>query len=174
MKKETIRNTCLALALLSGLLAAGCEPSDSKAIMVGKVDTAALLQEDPDYQSMSIEYIKQQTDIRRSLVEKMRDAGEDKKKIQALQEEYMKKQEAFDAEWKTKTEKFLEKRHDTIRETAASIAKRKKIDLVLIDSQMYPTVEYGGADMTKDMALAMSSGSQSAPAPSASPTGDTR
>lgn len=173
MKTRTSINKLLGPVILACLLAAGCQPSGSKEIVVGKVDTAALLQDDPDYQSMSIEYIKQQTEIRRALVEKMRDAGDNRDKVQSLQEEYVKKQQAFDDEWKGKTEQFMEKRHDAIRDTASTIAKRKKIDLVIIDSKMYPTVEYGGADMTQDMALAMSSGSQNAPAATPSPTGAT-
>ena len=170
--RKTIKKAA-ALALLSGLLFVGCQPSGNSTLTVGRVDTAELLKEDPDYQSMSIEYMKQQTDIRKSLVEKMRDAGEDREKIKALQEEYMKKQQDFEAEWQGKTDSFLEKRHEAIRSTAASIAKRKKIDLVLIDSQMYPTVEWGGVDMTKDMSLAMSSGSQAAaPESTATPSGE--
>ena len=58
-----------------------------------------------------------------------------------------------------------------IKITAADIAKRKKIDMVIIDSEMYPTVEWGGVDMTKDMALAISTSSDK-PSEGATPSGD--
>lgn len=170
MKHQNRIKRALALALLSGLLMAGCQPANST-LTVGRVDTAELLKEDPDYQSMSIEYIKAQTDIRKELVEKLRDAGDNKQKIKSLQDEYMNKQKEFEKKWESKTDDFIQKRHAAIRTTAESIAKRKKIDLVLIDSKMYPTVEWGGVDMTKDMSLAMSSGSQ-APSATSTPSGE--
>lgn len=167
------RKILIGVALVGSLFWCGCEPQASNQMTVGKVDTAALLQDDADYQSMSIEYIKQQTDIRRDLVEKMRAAGDDQAKIKKLQQEFVKKQKDFDEVWKKKTDDFLAKRHDAISNTAATIAKRKKIDLVLIDSKMYPTVEWGGADMTKDMSLAMSAGSQSTkPSSTSTPSGE--
>ncbi len=171
MNRKYIAKT-LALALVSGLLFTGCQSAKGQKISVGKVDTAALLQDDPDYQSMSINYIKEQTDIRKAFVDRLRAAGDDKDKVAKLQEEYMKKQVEFDTKWRTDTEDFLKTRHDAIKATATEIAERKGIDMVVIDSRKYPTVEWGGVDMTKDMALAMSTGSQEVSTPSATPKGD--
>jgi Skp family chaperone for outer membrane proteins len=170
MKRYSL--TCLAVVLGCTLLLTGCEPQGSNRIAVGKVDTAQLLQDDPDYQSMSVTYLREQTDVRKEFVDQMKAAGKDEAKIKALQEKYAGVSQEFDEKWKKKTEEFLNTRHDSIQATAAEIAKRKKIDIVLIDSAMYPTVEWGGVDMTKDMALAMSDGSQHKPKATGTPSGD--
>ena len=170
MKRQ--RLACLALGLGCTLFLSACESQGDGRIAVGKVDTATLLQEDPDYQSMSVEYLRDQTDMRKEYVDQMKAVGEDAQKTKALQEKYAKASQEFDAKWKKKTEEFLKTRHDSIQAIAGDIAKRKKIDIVLIDSKMYPTVEWGGVDMTKDMALAMSDGSQHQPESTSTPTGD--
>jgi Skp family chaperone for outer membrane proteins len=170
MKNRMNLSKVLSIAVLGGLLFVGCQPAQSPKISVGKVDTAALLQDDPDYQSLSIRYIKEQTDIRKAFVDKLKAAGDSKDQVAKLQEEYMKAQIEFDEKWKKDTEDFLKSRHESIKATASEIAKRKKIDMVVIDSKKYPTVEWGGVDMTKDMALAMSSEDRPAASPSSSPS----
>lgn len=167
MKRYTLAG--LAVALGCTLFLTGCQPEATGRIAVGKVDTAQLLQDDPDYQSMSVEYLREQTDVRKEYVDQMKAAGKDEGKIKALQEKYGKMSDEFDQKWKKRTEEFLNTRHDSIQATAADIAKRKNIDIVIIDSAMYPTVEWGGVDMTKDMALAMSDGSQVQPAATGTP-----
>lgn len=161
----------LGAAALALTLFAGCESGGVGKIAVGKVDTAALLQEDTDYQSMSVDYLRDQTDLRQSFVEKLKATDKSEGQVKALQEEYMKAQQGFNDKWKQKTEDFLKTRHDAIQGTAGDIAKRKNIDLVLIDSEMYPTVEWGGVDMTQDMKLALSEGSQHQPKATATPEG---
>ena len=54
----------------------GCEPQGSGKIAVGKVDTAQLLQDDPDYQSMSVAYLREQTDLGKEYVDKMKAANQ--------------------------------------------------------------------------------------------------
>ena len=159
------------VALVSGLLLTGCQPANQK-ISVGKVDTAELLKDDPNYQSLSIDYQKNQIDIRKEFVEKVQAAGENRDKLTALREEYLGRQKKFDEEWKTKTEDFLKARQESLHSTAEEIAKRKNIDMVVIDSEMYPTVEWGGVDMTKDMSLALSTGGGAKPSSTSTPAGD--
>lgn len=157
------------LALVSGLLLVGCQPAEQR-IAVGKVDTAELLKDDPSYQSLSIDYQKSQIDIRKEFVEKVQAAGKDKEKMTALRSQYLERQKTFDDQWKQKTEDFLKARQESLQATAEDIAKRKNIDMVVIDSEMYPTVEWGGVDMTKDMALALSTSDK--PAGTATPSGE--
>lgn len=170
MKISRALKALVVAGLLSTVLVTGCETGSGK-MTVGKVDTATLLQDDPDYQSMSITYSREQIDIKKDFVERLKAVQGNEDKVKKLQQEYMKVQQEFEDKWKTKTNEFLATRHSSIQSTAESIAKRKKIDIVLIDSKMYPTVEWGGVDMTKDMALAMSQGSQ-APKSTATPAGD--
>lgn len=154
---------------LVGLLG-GCQPSKSaQRLVVGKVDTAELLHDDPQYQSLSIEYMKENTDLRSKFVEKMRAAGEENAARQSVQKSYQDEQKKLDKKWMDKTQSFLESSHSTIRESAQKIAQSKEIDIVIVDSKVYPTTEWGGVDITKDLSLALTqSGGQ--PATTASPT----
>lgn len=170
---KRVSTSLIGLGLLGLLAFAGCQDAKAPKIAVGKVDTAKLLEGDPDYQSMSVSYLREATDIRQEFVEKLKATDNERAKVEKLQSEFQVRQIKFDEAWRLKTEDFLSKRHDSIRGTAEAIAKRKNIDLVLIDSEMYPTVEWGGVDMTKDMSLAMSDGSQTEnPAATATPNGE--
>ena len=175
MEKNIVKRykmAVLAVSMGCSLALSGCQPEGKGKIAIGKVDTAVLLQDDPDYQSLSVDYLREQTDMKKKFVDKMKAAGDDEGKIKTLQQEYVKASEEFNGTWQQKTQNFLKTRHDSIQATAGNIAKQKKIDIVIIDSEMYPTVEWGGVDMTKDMALAMSDGSQATPQPSGTPQGD--
>jgi len=171
MKIANVLKSGLVAVALGSLLLTGCQPAKTK-IAVGKVDTAELLKDDPDYQSLSIDYLKEQTDARKEIVKKLEAAQGNEAKMEALQKEWMEKQQSFNKKWETKTVDFLKSRHESIRDTAAKIAERKNIDMVIVDSAEYPTVEWGGVDMTKDMALALSENSSDKPASTATPEGE--
>lgn len=157
-----------ALALAAGL--AGCQTSKSGGkLTVGKVDTAELLHDDPDYKSLSIDYMKENTDLRSKFVDKMKGAGEDPMARRDVQKAYQGEQQKLDKKWMEKTQKFLESSHVNIRDTAQQIAQSKDIDIVIIDSQVYPTTEWGGVDITKDLSLALTQGGGARPAATASP-----
>ena len=172
MMKNRLATIALAVGLAAAVFLPGCQPEGGGKISVGKVDTAVLLKDDPDYQSLSIDYLKEQTDIRKSFVDRMKEAKNDEKKLQKIQEDYIKTQQKFNDKWKQKTVDFIKTRHASIQDTAAEIAVRKNIDMVVIDSQEYPTVEWGGVDMTKDMALAISSNGGAQPQASGTPKGE--
>lgn len=170
-------NRSLKAVAVTGLCAlglavtmAGCEPSKSSdRLTVGKVDTAELLHDDPDYQNLSIQYMKENTDLRAKFVDRMKGAGEDPTARDSVQKEYVQAQGAMDKKWMEKTQTYLESRHSSIRDMAQEVAEKKDIDIVIIDSpQAYPTTEWGGVDITKDLALAMSQGGGK-PASTASP-----
>lgn len=165
---KTLRGALCATGL--ALLLVGCQPSKQhNQLMVGKVDTAILLHDDPDYQSLSIEYLKENTDLRGKFVEKMKNAGEASSARDKVQAEYGAEQKKLDAKWMSKTQEFLESRHTHIRDAAQKIAEQKGIDMVIIDSQAYPTTEWGGVDITKDLSLSMSQEDPDAAASSATP-----
>jgi Skp family chaperone for outer membrane proteins len=167
LRKAKLAMAACALTLAAGL--SGCQPAESaNSLVVGKVDTAELLHDDPQYQSLSIEYMKENTDLRGKFVEKMRAAGEDQEAKGKVQGAYKGEQQKLDAKWMGKTQEFLESRHSSIRDTAQTVAEHKNIDIVIIDSQVYPTTEWGGVDITKDLALSLSQGG-GAPAASPSP-----
>ncbi len=143
MRVLILVSCCLALL-------AGCEPS--RKLRAARLDTAELLQSDPRYEAFSIEYLKQQTDIRQQLVEAVQKAGSESAKKQVVQK-FTDKQKKLNEEWSDKTNSFLADRHEQIRETAKKICEAKDIDIVVIDSKYYPTVEWGAIDITQDVQL---------------------
>lgn len=168
LNRPGLAGALCALALLAGF--SGCQPATSNSkLTIGKVDTAELLHDDPQYQSLSIEYMKENTDLRGKFMEKMRAAGEDQTAKRGVQEAYTGAQRTLDAKWMGKTQEFLESRHSSIRDTAEKVAQSKDIDMVIIDSEVYPTTEWGGVDITKDLALSLSQGGTVKPAASATP-----
>ncbi|MCA9797339.1 MAG: OmpH family outer membrane protein [Candidatus Eremiobacteraeota bacterium] len=136
---------------LSVMLLAGCQPAQTK-ITVGKIDTATLLQSDPEYQDLATKYLREQTEVKRDFLESLRKAQSDSQKTTA-KNKYGEAQKALDKKWSDKTREFLETRHSAIRGSVEEIAKAKNIDMVLIDSKMYPTVEWGAIDITQDVQL---------------------
>lgn len=169
MKNNLFLTTVAGFGLVTVLALSGCETAKST-ISVGKVDTAVLLQDDPDYQNLSLDYTKEQVSIKREFTEKLKATNKDKAKVDQLRKEYLTTQQSFNEKWQNKTEDFLKARHASIQDVASEIAKRKNIDLIIIDSEQYPTVEYGGVDMTQDLALALSNDAK--PSASPSPSGD--
>jgi hypothetical protein len=170
-KKQRLLGLACTAGLAFALAATGCKPGqggDAK-LNVGTVDTAVLLRDDPSYQTLSIDYMKENTDLRASFMDRGKGIpngnGQQKR---ALQMEYIAAQKKLDAKWMEKTQKFLESRHGEIRDTAQKIAESKDIDMVIVNSKEYPTTEFGGVDITKDLSLALTQES-GAPAGTASP-----
>ncbi len=157
-----MKKTLIALALGLALFTA-CEPAKQGKINIGTIDTALLVQDDPRYQEMSVAYVKENTALKEEFFTKLKAAAEkkDEKKLASLRKDISARQKELDAKWLKKTQEFLTSRHEAIKGQAQEIAKRKNIDMVIIDSEQYPTVEWGGVDMTPDLKLALS---QSKPA----------
>ena len=105
--KHKIATIAVGLGLAAALVLPGCQPASTK-IAVGKVDTALLLKDDPDYQSLSIEYLKESTDVRKSFVDRMKKANNDKEKLKKIQGDYIKKQQEFEKKWKEKRKRRRE------------------------------------------------------------------
>lgn len=169
--KNNCRRAALGVLCIASLALGltGCEPSkDQSKIVVGKVDTAELLHDDPAYQSLSIDYLKENTDLRGKFLEKMKAVGEDPAARNNVQSNYQAAQQQLDGKWMAKTQDFLQSRHTSIRDTAQKVAESKNIDIVIIDSKAYPTTEWGGVDITKDLSLSLSQGGEQ-PAATASP-----
>lgn len=146
----------LLLLVACAVICSGCEPAKTAKISIGKIDTAVLVQDNPEYLELSKAYIDEQTKFRKGLFEKMKAVSKNKEKLKKIQAEGLKKQKEIDAKWSKKTADFLAAQHESIRERAKGIAERKNIDIVIIDSKEYPTVEWGGVDMTPDMKLSLS------------------
>ncbi len=143
-----IRKAILLAAV--ALFLVGCETGQK--ITVARIDTAELLQADPEYQGMATDYLKAQTDVKREFIEGLQKAKSAAQKDVA-RESYRESQQNLDKQWSEKTRDFLETRHSAIKDSVAEICEAKTIDLVLIDSKYYPTVEWGAVDITQDVQL---------------------
>lgn len=171
MKKSVNIIYKAVLAIGTAALIIGCEPGEAdRSLRVGKVDTAILLRDDPKYQNLSIEYMKENMALREKFLGKMKSAGESDSARQEVQKSYSEEQKKLDGKWMKKTQDFLDSTHTNIKDLAKKIAESKDIDIVIVDSKEYPTVEWGGVDITPDLALSKTQSPSSDPSTSQSPT----
>lgn len=138
-------------------------------LVAGRVDTAVILQSDPDYMTMAQDYLREQTDLRAKTAKKAESLKGDQAGMQELQKTYMTSQKELDKKWNGKTQEFLTTRNTKMQSIVQGICKDKGIDIVLIDSKQYATVEFGAVDITQDVLLKTQGGG--APLNSASPAG---
>lgn len=144
----------MGLALVGAGTLAGCEQPGSK-LVVGTVDTAVIIQNDPEYSSQSIDYLREQAQVKQAFIEGIEGAGGDSAKKDAAKKKYQQDQKELDERWAGRTRDFLKARHDAITAAVEEISRAKNIDIVLLDSQFYPTVEWGAVDITQDVQLKM-------------------
>lgn len=149
----------LAVSLLSGCQkssGSGSEPvgsdtvSPSQAIITATVDTLPILQQDPEYQKLAQKYTTDNLELSKQIKKRM-DAGE-LSEAEAAQE-YLKRQKALNDKWMKNTNDFIQTRHAKMRAAVKAMAEEKKIDLVLIHSKVYRSVEYGAFDITQDVLM---------------------
>jgi len=156
-----------ALALLAGCEKAASTGSDKPHLTSGRVDTAVILQADPEYQKTAEAYLKEQMAVKDKFFVKFKAAhdekDEDKKK--EIGAAYTDAQQKLDEKWKKKTAEFLQSRHEKLRAAAEQVAKDQKIDLVVVDSKEYPSVEFGATDITQEVMLRMSGTDNKTPGP---------
>ncbi len=122
-------------------------------LVAGRVDTAVILQSDPDYMTMASDYLREQTDLRANTAKKAEKLNGDQLGLQDLQKTYVTSQKELDKKWMGKTQEFLATRHAKMQSIVQEICKDKGIDIVLIDSKQYATVEFGAVDITQDVLL---------------------
>lgn len=123
-------------------------PSSSK-IIIAKLDTLPILQQDADYQELAQKYATEQIKLRQSMEKRLADGG-----IKGdPREVYLKEQAKLNDKWMKQTNDFIQTRHTKMREVVKALCEEKKIDMVLIDSKAYHTVAYGGFDITQDVLM---------------------
>lgn len=137
-------------------------------LVAGKLDTATILQSDPDYMTLAQDYLREQTELRAKTGKEAQKLGGDRAALEGLQKKYMGEQKELDKKWMGKTQEFLTARHSKMKTIVEGICQDKKMDIVVIDSKQYPTVEWGGFDITQDVLLKTQGGG--APLNSATPS----
>lgn len=150
----------LALGLLGCNEAAQTSTPSSSKIIIAKLDTLPILQQDADYQELAQKYATEQIKLRQSMEKRLADGG-----IKGdPREVYLKEQAKLNDKWMKQTNDFIQARHTKMREVVKALCEEKKIDMVLIDSKAYHTVAYGGFDITQDVLMKIY-GSPNGPAP---------
>ena len=165
----------LLCGALACLVLAGCEKGGAPAapgasaakLVTGRVDTAVVLQADPEYQKNAEAYLKEQVTLRDKYFEQFKSAREsgDENKKKQIGAAYQDAEQKLNDKWNQKTNDFLKSRHDKLRAAAEAIAKDQKIDLVVVDSAKYPSVEYGATDITSEVLAKLQGGGAATPAP---------
>lgn len=140
----------VAAGLLLGLLGTGCQSQEPVLLRTGSVDTTRILKFDDEYQNLAQDYFRERVILADQLnkaVEAQGGALRDQAtfdKFRSLEQELYKK-------WLDKTREFTRSRMVKIGAAAEAVARKKGLDLVVLDSKEFPTVEYGGVDITGDI-----------------------
>jgi Skp family chaperone for outer membrane proteins len=161
------------LMLLLALGLAGCNesaqtpasPSSGGKLIIAKVDTLPILQQNPDYQKFSQQYTVENIKLRQEMEKKLHDG--ELTKAEAGQA-YLKAQAKLNDKWMKSTNDFIQGNHSKMREVVKALCEEKKIDMVLIDSKAYRTVAYGAFDITQDVLMKIY-GNPSGPATEGTP-----
>lgn len=152
MSVKTILGLTVAAAGVLGLLA-GCTSHGPK-MKVGVVNTARIVAEHPDYQSINIQWMEERVKMQ-SMVPADPDALSVSER-NALQQKLQKEADARSKEFDKLARDFMQKMQDGVKQSAEAVAKQKGIDLVIIDTPGYPTVLYNsGENITTDILLRM-------------------
>lgn len=140
------------LALAAMLVATGCGGATGT-LKTGTVDTTMLVQTDPSYQEMAAAYAKERVKLETEINKRVKQVGGPSNLSQADVNKFREKNAELNKVWAKKTDDFLKARFDRIKDATAAVCQDKGIDLVLVDSEGVPTVEYGAVKITQDVEL---------------------
>lgn len=110
-------------------------------LQVGYVDTDAILSDSPAFQKMNQQFLLE----KRALIAREMKAG--RRDLEAEQ--------VFEEKWRPKTMAFLDQFATQIQDAADEVRKDKHLDIVMADTSLFPTREWGGVDITNDVHLRM-------------------
>jgi Skp family chaperone for outer membrane proteins len=139
MKKSMI------LCLLGGLLVSA-QAGDK--MIAAKLDTLPILQQHPEYQKLAEQYTKDNLELRKEIGQAV-NAG--KIPEQEAAKVYLERQDQLNKKWMDTSNKFIQERHETLRKAVAELCQEKGIDMVVVDSKVFHTVQYGAIDITQDV-----------------------
>ncbi len=151
MKSMALWGTSLGLAVM--LVATGCGGKTGGKLTTGTVDSATLVQNDPEYQKTAADYAKARVDLQTKINKEVKDRGGPSSLSQSDLKRFQQMNVDLDKKWGEKTNTFLKKRFDAIQAAAKAVCDDKGIDLVLVDTPGFPTVEYGAVNITQDVEL---------------------
>jgi len=140
--------------------------SPSSKLVTAKLDTLPILQTDPEYQVLAKDYAKENLELSKRIKAEI-DSG--KLAERDAPQKYLAAQEKLNKKWMAATNDFIQTRHSKMRDIVKQMCEEKGIDIVLIDSKAYPTVEYGALDITQDVLMKIHGGMGSPPMTGATP-----
>ncbi|MGM9992353.1 MAG: hypothetical protein ACI376_05845 [Candidatus Bruticola sp.] len=147
-----------ALLTVGVLLASGCNTQNQKAIIrTGTINSTVVLQQDDKYQELSRQYfaerVKASQEVQRIVKENSDANGVVSDK--SIYDKLMKIQNDVESKWQKRTADYIDAKMKSMEEAAQKVAVDSKLDIILIDSDDVPTVEYGGHDVTANVLAAM-------------------
>lgn len=150
-------NKILGCILAAGVLLcgstvlAGCN-KQTVPMRTGTINSTVILQNDDEYQKLSQEYfaerIKAAAEVERLVKEHSGKDGVLKDK--SIYGKLLKIQNDVESKWQKRTAEYVSKKMDSMRTACEAVAAEKQLDLVLIDSDDVPTIEFGAHDITAD------------------------
>ena len=147
----------IAALTVSCLYAAGCTPKEKVVIRTGTINSTVVLHEDDKYQELSRQYfaerIKASQEVQRIVKENSNADGVVSDK--SVYDKLMKIQNDVESKWQKRTADYIDAKMKSMEKAASEVALDKDLDIILIDSNDVPTVEYGGHDVTANVLAAM-------------------
>lgn len=143
-----MRKAMAAGMVAAGLMLAGCQ--QDAPLVTGSVDTTKILRFDSEYQDLAQEYFNERIQLAGEL-NKAVEAQGGQIKDQATYDRFTKAERALSEKWLKKTREFTATRMKKISAAAEVVSKEKGLGLVVLDSDEFPTVEYGAVDITGDI-----------------------
>lgn len=143
-----MRKAMAAGLVAAGLMLAGCQ--QDAPLVTGSVDTTRILRFDSEYQDLAQEYFNERIKLAGEL-NKAVEAQGGQIKDQATYDRFTKAERELSARWLKKTREFTASRMKRISAAAEVVSKQKGLGLVVLDSDEFPTIEYGAVDVTGDI-----------------------
>lgn len=138
----------LALAVLVAAVTVGCGESKPRKMTVGVVDTERVVAEMPEFREMNLTWAAD-TGSFLSSIPRSRDEL-DKKKYQELNDRIA----ASSKVWQARSSKFYQDAWSRISSAGAVVAKERGLDMIVIDTQHLPAVQYSsGENVTTDILI---------------------
>ena len=148
---------CLRTLPLLALCLLGCNDvrvapasSGGSKMIVAKLDTLPILQQDPAYQELAQKYATENIKLLQEMERQLHEGVITKENAGPA---YMKAQAKLNDKWMKNTNDFIQTRHTKMRDVVKAMCEEKHIDMVLIDSKAYHTVAWGGFDITQDVLM---------------------
>lgn len=144
-----MRTRAMAAGLVAaGLMLAGCQ--QDAPLVTGSVDTTKILRFDSEYQDLAQQYFNERIKLAGELQKAVGSTGGEIRD-QATYDRFVKLERELGDKWLKRTRDFTKTRLEKVQAAAEAVSKEKGLDLVVLDSDEFPTVEYGAVDITGDI-----------------------